>query len=190
MPNLNNMPLSDIFFIDSMTGWAVTGNQIANDSNYILKTTNGGDNWQIKHTANQDFYRVSLLIKIQVLYVGINSIGNGLLKSVDGGNIWTHVNSPAIIEFRDMFLLNQDTIWLVDNDGLDGGVFCTYNGGASWQQQFNVMNNNPTKYTCTTHVWVYKYDGQYNMRRTTNGGTNWTQISGENGFLDLKFADS
>jgi len=44
MPSLNNMPISDIFFLDILTGWAVTNNNMPNDSGYILKTSNGGDN--------------------------------------------------------------------------------------------------------------------------------------------------
>ncbi|RPI16523.1 MAG: hypothetical protein EHM58_11795, partial [Ignavibacteriae bacterium] len=35
MPNLNNMPISDITFLDSLIGFAVTGNTTPYDTNYI-----------------------------------------------------------------------------------------------------------------------------------------------------------
>src|SRR5512138_705478 len=45
MPNLNGRQISDIFFLDSLTGWAVTPYRFQNDTAYVLKTTSGGDSW-------------------------------------------------------------------------------------------------------------------------------------------------
>ena len=65
MPNLNNQPLSDITFIDSLTGYAVTGNSIGNiDIDNVLTITNAGFNWSIIFsTINdiRDFRRVMFL---------------------------------------------------------------------------------------------------------------------------------
>ncbi|MFI5145177.1 MAG: hypothetical protein ACHQJ4_06225, partial [Ignavibacteria bacterium] len=48
MPNLNGRQISDVFFIDSLNGWAVTNILNQNpDTAYVLKTSNGGDNWTI-----------------------------------------------------------------------------------------------------------------------------------------------
>ncbi|MGB4853222.1 MAG: hypothetical protein WBQ38_12985, partial [Ignavibacteria bacterium] len=45
LPFMNNRPLSDITFVDSLTGFGITGDHTANVTNYVIKTTNGGDNW-------------------------------------------------------------------------------------------------------------------------------------------------
>ena len=56
LKNLNNLQVSDIYFLDSLKGFIVTGNNMPNDtSGYILKTTNGGDNWVLKFTDFRDF---------------------------------------------------------------------------------------------------------------------------------------
>ena len=60
--NLPNFQVSDIFFLDSLTGWAVTGNSIPYDtSGYILKTTTGGNSWVIKFTGITDFSRIKFI---------------------------------------------------------------------------------------------------------------------------------
>ena len=43
LPNLNGRSITDMTFLDSLTGYAVTdGNN--STTGYIIKTTNGGDN--------------------------------------------------------------------------------------------------------------------------------------------------
>ena len=42
MPNIGGRTISDVFFLDSLTGWAVTPYRFQNDTSYVLKTTNSG----------------------------------------------------------------------------------------------------------------------------------------------------
>ena len=45
-PNLNGSSITGMTFLDSLTGYAVTStNSLV--KGYIIKTTNGGDNWSI-----------------------------------------------------------------------------------------------------------------------------------------------
>src|SRR3972149_8395693 len=55
MPNIGNRQIKDIFFLDSLTGWAVTPFTIQNDTTFVLKTTNGGDNWFKEFTGTGQF---------------------------------------------------------------------------------------------------------------------------------------
>ena len=48
LPNIGGRQISDVFFLDSLTGWGVTPFTQLNDTVYVLKTINGGDNWFIK----------------------------------------------------------------------------------------------------------------------------------------------
>ena len=42
--------VNDIFFLDSLNGWLVTNGRFnENDTSYIMRTTNGGDNWTIQN---------------------------------------------------------------------------------------------------------------------------------------------
>jgi photosystem II stability/assembly factor-like uncharacterized protein len=55
LPNIGNTSVSGVFFLDSLTGWAVTYSSNVNDTGYILKTTNAGDNWSVKFSAIDDY---------------------------------------------------------------------------------------------------------------------------------------
>jgi len=187
MPPINNRPISDITFLDSLTGFAVTP-YTANDTAYILKTTNGGDNWNIIFRGPTNtiggFNRVQFL-NLNTGYV----CGNFLRKTINGGTNWFPVNTSGIFPMN-MHVLNEDTIWLVDSDGLVGGVFLTPNGGVNWFQQA-AFNPNPSRiYMFDRNIgFVSASTGQI-LRMTTDGGSNWTTFSTAGAFTDMFFADS
>jgi len=193
MPNLNNEPIKDIIFLDRLTGFAVTGDGLPNDSNYILKTTNGGDNWVIKYRAYRDFYRIQFINQNTGFACGgFNSIGQGLFKTTNGGENWFNINAPGSIYFEDMSVLNEDTMWLVQSSGGDGGVFRTTDSGASWQQQLNLGSQNPIEvyFFNASTGYIAKNTGSSYVRKTTDGGTSWTvNVNGE-GFTDMYFFDA
>jgi photosystem II stability/assembly factor-like uncharacterized protein len=194
LPSFSNMQVSDIFFLDSLTGWAVTGNGQPNDtSGYILKTIDGGDNWNLKFTDFRDFSRIKFL-NVQTGFVsGGYATGARIYKSIDGGESWFALNIPSggQIYFNDMSILNEDTIWTIASNGLVGGVFRTTNGGASWQIQASFGSQNPTRiYMMNANTGFISYSNNTALRKTTNGGFNWVQIAGENGFFDMYFIDS
>jgi hypothetical protein len=45
LPNIGNRSIVDITFTDSLNGYSITST--SSDTSYILKTTNGGDNWNV-----------------------------------------------------------------------------------------------------------------------------------------------
>jgi hypothetical protein len=87
-----------------------------------------------------------------------------------------------------MAVLSNDTLWLVDNDGLTGGVFRTTNGGANWVRQLDLGSQNPSK--------IYMYNGRIGFASSTAGlykttdGTNWSNVSNDFSFSDMFFIDS
>jgi photosystem II stability/assembly factor-like uncharacterized protein len=192
MPDLGGRSVTDVFFLDSLTGWAVTNatNQF-NDTMYVLKTTNSGDNWAIQYRKLQTgggfpgYFRVYFLNQ----NTGFVCFTTGFEKTTNGGANWTSLNAPSN-SYPDMSILNEDSIWLASGDGLTGGVFRTTDGGASWDRQLQLGSQNPN------HVYMYNgrlgficRDNQY-LRRTSDGGQNWSAISGAGGFLDMYFVDS
>ena len=194
MPNLNGQSISDILFLDSLTGFAITGDQTPNDTNYILRTTNGGDNWSIIYQAYRNFLKVQFINNTTGFVCGgFNTSSGTLLKTTNGGDNWVSLNTPGSVWYDDMSVLNEDTIWLVQRSSLDGGVFRTTNGGVNWENQFSGGSQNPNK--------IYMYNGRIgyfsagsiaspNIYKTTNSGLNWNIIlSGEN-FTDIYFLDS
>ena len=193
MPNLPNMQISDIYFLDSLTGWAVTGNGMPNDtSGYILKTTNGGDNWHLKYTDFRDFSRVEFLNPSTGFVSGGYATGARIYKSTDGGESWFAIGIPqgGLIYLDDMSVLSEDTIWVVSGTALVGGVFRTTNGGTAWTQQTTVRPDKIYMYNSRIgFIGVNGISGSPKTQKTTNGGSSWNTVVNE-GFVDMYFLDS
>jgi len=190
LPNLNNNLISDIIFIDSLNGFGVTDNNFSNDTGYIIKTTNGGDNWNIVFIDNRD-YKAIAFIDLNTGYVcgAKPSSGSRLLKTTNSGLNWFNVNPPdPFLVLDDMSVLNEDTIWLA-SDGTAGGVFRTTNGGTNWIRQSSA--GDPDKiYMFNSRIGFIGFNGGTpTTRKTTNGGFNWFTVLNE-GFSDIQSVDS
>ena len=190
MPNIGGRQISDIFFLDSLTGWAVTNNP-NQDSAYVLKTTNSGDNWFILYrkligAGYSGYFRVYFLNQNTGYTCGVP----GFYKSTDGGLSWVLIRTTDT--YLDMSVLNVDTQWLVSSNLLTGGVFRTTNGGVNWDRQFSGGTQNPnTIYMYNARIgFISNNSALPNIYKTTNSGMNWDMVlSGEN-FDDMHFIDS
>ncbi len=188
LPYLNNRPLADIQFLDSLIGYGITGDHTSNDTNYIIKTTNGGDNWFILDSVYKDLSRVQFL-NISTGYICGES--GTLLKTTSGGINWISVNSSLTGYIEDMFVLNEDTIWYTDQRVVIGGLFRTTDGGATWIRQYYASGNIPANiYMVNAQIGFFSSIGGSRLNKTLDGGFNWTVINQENGFLDINFLDS
>jgi len=195
LPNLNGQSISDIFFLDSLTGWAVTGtNSGPGHINYITKTTNSGDNWNIVFSDTSFFSKVKFVNSNSGFACGGSGGGTAFFyKSTNGGDNWNRIVNTGANAFEDISVLNKDTLWVVDHDGLVGGVFRTTNGGLNWTQQYSAGSQNPNViYMYNSRIGFIAKNSfpQFNtLRRTTNGGLNWSNINAE-GFTQMYFFDS
>ena len=114
------------------------------------------------------------------------------MKTTDGGVNWVSLNVPdPFLDFKDMSILNEDTMWLVHNDETTGGIFRTTNGGENWSGiNLQFSGGNPNKiYFYNRNLGFASSYGDV-LYRTTNSGVNWNVISGTDGFIDIKFTDS
>ncbi len=188
-PNLNGRVISDITFIDSLNGFAVTRLSSTNDTNYILRSTNSGDNWSIvyrQYTSSiRPFNKVQFLNK-DTGFVG----GNRLLKTTNSGLNWTSLTLPSGTNTIGLHVLNEDTIWFADDIPFDGGLFRSTNKGINWDRQYDAgPAPNPDH--------VYMYNGRIGfmtrssnlLYKTTNSGINWFTIPG-GVYSDIYFIDS
>ncbi len=193
--NIGGRQINDITFTDSLHGFAIT-NEVS-DTSFVLRTTNGGDNWTINHFDSGicSYYSVQFLNTNTGFVSGYiyNGSNYRLLKTTNGGNTWVYVDHSSDIVAIDMHVLSIDTIWLVDSGSLTGGVYRTTNGGASWDHQINLGSSNPDHLFMysSTFGFIGKYGGSY-LRRTTNGGLNWDVVEsgGFNGFSDMCFVNT
>ena len=190
-PNLNGSTIKDITFLDSLMGFAVTNTNSSLQA-YILKTTNGGDNWYINYTYSQS--------NINWYFVKIGFVDSNtgyafgwseMFRTTNGGNNWNTIVNDLYA--YDVAIINKDTMLAVKSNGLTGGVYRSTNGGISWQYIWtNGTSGNPDK--------IYMYDKNLgftcnvasisNLKKTTNGGFNWFDIDPADDFLDIKFVDT
>jgi photosystem II stability/assembly factor-like uncharacterized protein len=186
--SIGRTQIRDITFADSLTGYAVTDLVGYTDTNLVLKTTNGGNNWNIILTRidGMTSYRIQCLNKDTVFVAAYFSI----YRTYNGGINWTIISIPSNTLVEDLFVLNKDTMWYADGEGLAGGLFRTTNGGQSWQSQsLGAPVSNPHKvYFFNARIGFVSAGEQF--LKTTNSGANWTILSGENDYTDIYFIDS
>ena len=192
LQDLNGQQVSDLIFVDSLTGFIITNNSNPNDTGYILKSTNGGDNWSIIYRDFRDFSRVKFLNKDTGFVSGGFGTGARLKKTTNGGINWFDLNTPGggLINLYDLWIFGNDTIWVTETNSLVGGIYRTINGGQNWQRFTDGINQPyPDK--------LYFYNSRIGFAsnssllfRTTNSGYNWVQVSNNNGFNDMVFLDS
>jgi photosystem II stability/assembly factor-like uncharacterized protein len=191
--DLGDKQVSDIIFLDSLIGYATTNNSNPNDTGYILKSTNGGDNWNIIYKDFRDFSKVIFLNKDTGFVSGGFGTGARLKKTINGGINWIDINTPGggLINLYDMVVFGNDTIWVTETNQLVGGIFRTTNGGLNWEKLTNGIfgSSYPDK--------IYFYNSRIGFAsnssllfRTTNSGYNWSQVINNNGFNDIVFYDS
>jgi len=179
---LNN--INSLVFTDSLTGYIATASDQAGH-NYILKTTNGGENWfELLYQYNIAGFRSMKFINKDTGFVlGLDY----LYITKNAGVNWYTKYIPAIPS--DMYPLNVDTIFCVDEQSIIGGFYRTTDGGTSWTKLINFGSGNPTR------VYFYDKNNGFIVRwnelhKTTNGGYNWFGIPTGGRFDDICFIDS
>jgi photosystem II stability/assembly factor-like uncharacterized protein len=193
MPDLGGRTISDITFIDSLTGFAVT-TQMSGTS-YILKSSNRGDNWSVIYSdTNSNSFSCIQFSNANTGYVGgliRFNFNYHILKTTDGGISWSNINTPQFTYQADISVLNEDTIWFPMDESSTGGVFYTSNGGASWAHQLNIGAANPDRiYMYNAMIGFAAKSSGNSLYRTTDGGDNWTLIDNNEGFNDMYFVNS
>ena len=181
--------VSDIIFLDSMTGLTV------GSEGTILKTFDGGNSWHKSgQITNEKLTSISFSDNVHGWIVGTNSV---FLKSVNGGIGWTIDTIP-----------DCDNLFAVDfvnnNVGLVAGYYSkiskTTDSGETWMlQPINFshtidfsslfMVNDNTGYACGIYRSYFPTIGI--IFKTTNGGTNWDSLFVINTeFKSIFFKDS
>ena len=169
--------INDIFFLDSSSGWVVTdGRTSTNDTGYIMKTTNGGNNWSVQYNQPMKLNVVQFLDN-NTGYVGGGS-GSGtarVFKTTNSGTNWAMVSGSLLGfgDLEDLFFVNPDTGWVCDMNGF-GGLTKTTNGGVNWMLQLDDSYLPKDIYFVNKDTgWVISNEPNTRLYKTTNSGTNW-----------------
>jgi photosystem II stability/assembly factor-like uncharacterized protein len=123
---------TEVKFIDSQTGW------IVDMYGAILKTTNGGENWDMMVSDTLNSYNTLYTVDFVNAQKGWAAGGNGrLYKTVDGGVNWTPRFFDNKIWISSLQFIDEMTGWAAGTDySTEGGIILkTTDGGINWFAQ-------------------------------------------------------
>jgi photosystem II stability/assembly factor-like uncharacterized protein len=169
--------VSDIEFINTTTGYAVTGFNHGD----ILKTTDAGYSWVSQvSTYTTSIYGISFTDSETGYLAGSIS----LYKTTNGGTNWNTVyNSTTNEIFTDIYFTNTTTGYAV---GTYGRQMKTTNAGASWTPTTISSSGSILSSLFFVNETTGYAVGDNNAEvKTTNAGVNWTTLSVASPFINL-----
>ena len=159
--------LHDMTFIDDLTGWCTGGN--AGGSNFVSKTTNGGNSWSVQRNFPE--YEVPYSIVFVNHDTGFVCMGTNIYRTINGGSTWNIQFTCG--KFISSFDFIGKTGFAV---GELGAILKTTNTGVNWAV-INTFNTNQYLFECSflneSTGWVVGDTGL--ILFTTNGGSSFIQ---------------
>ena len=177
---------------------------VAGANGGIIKTSNGGTTF----TSIFDEQSAGSIGAIavapsdpNVVYVGTGegnprnnaSVGDGMYKSIDGGEHWTHIGLAKSDKIARLIVDGRNADVVYANE--DRGVFKTTDGGATWKKVLYVDANTACSdisadpdnsnilyagmYTYRRWAWHLESGaGNTAVYKSVNGGASWERLSG------------
>jgi photosystem II stability/assembly factor-like uncharacterized protein len=160
-----NGTLHSVYFVNENVGY------IAGNDSLILKTTNGGINWQNISIGNENYFAVYFLNE-QTGYVGGSN--SQIYKTTNGGSNWVQQQTAYLIAITSLYFVNSDTGFMAGGLPSSGIIQKTTNGGANWY----VVS------TDAGYLWSIRFadaqtgyaEGWGGTLKSTDAGENWTLI--------------
>ncbi len=167
-------------FTDSLNGCIVGGDLYA----FILKTTDGGENWVEVANNNGDmmnhFYRIGFAPSPHQNAGWIVGQFGMIYRTTDGGQQWLAQREKKY-EFLSVHFLDENTGWAVGNSGV---ILHTTDGGVAWELQhqadsllFESVYALDTQNAFAVGTVISATSGQATnavLSRTTDAGLHWT----------------
>ena len=95
-----------------------------------------------------------------------------ILKTIDGGENWTHISLPNTDLIRRIQFLNKNDGWLVTHRGK---IMSSKDGGSTWKTRYsadNQINLRNIKFLDNSIGWAVGHEGT--ILHTNDGGETWT----------------
>jgi len=171
-----NSNLRRLTFVDSLTGWT------AGESGIIIRTTDGGNNWEVQNSTVQSFITDIFFVNKNIGWATtlrdtfpFNTV---ILKTTNGGNDW------IAKDFQDNTAFMRTVFFFDSLTGFLGGTYIAYtnDGGISWTEatvDSSIFSSFPVfEFNFYSRQFGYACGGKLDLRgiiwRTTNYGLNWT----------------
>lgn len=152
--------------------------------NGVFKSTDSGSTWipqnnfGVPGTPNVRALAIDPTAPLTI-YAGTNN--NGLFKSINGGGVWTAMNtgmgggSPLSVNAVVIDPANPSTLYT--GHSFSGGINKSTNGAASWTPLTNGVPAVAINAMAATSSAVYAAVNGAGVIKTTNGGSNWANAN-------------
>ncbi len=160
---------TDLTFINETTGFAI--------SNFgtIIKTTDGGHNWeQLLSPVNFFLNKIQFTDSQTGYIIGGDSTGGYLLKTINAGQTWELINlrTPDKGRPTGMFFLNNTT-GFISGEKL---FRKTINGGQTWLEVMGLISENITDVSFKNANEGYATSDNGKYLKSTDGGKSWQSV--------------
>lgn len=172
LPTSNTV--SDIFFINNTTGFAIAGNS-------IFRSADGGNNWQKVYNAGLSLTNIGMGNTANAIFTSFPSYGTGVSSSLifstsDGGLSFDSVQ-VADLDVQDAFFVNQTVAYAAGRN-----TWKTTNAGKSWTSVSSF--GGPVGGDLRSLYFLNEQTGWvtgYGLFKTSNGAITWDNISATTG---------
>ncbi|MEL1245071.1 YCF48-related protein [Flavobacterium sp. DGU11] len=158
-----------IDFVSNNEGFALLGGQCYN-------TTDGGVTWSYRGEVASEFITPTKIEFVNA-NIGYMAAGSFVFKTIDGGITWTVNNGGAGMNMTDIKYIEfiDENIGYVSQHNY-ARLFKTTNGGTTWQQVSNQINNS---------LQFINANVGYSLRsgkvfKTVDGGNTWNATNDSN----------
>lgn len=165
-------------------------NAIYCSSGNILKTSNGGSNWELIYTGYPTYNSSFYMVDQSIGYIALDS--TKLVKTTNGGASW-FLSSQFPVPlwyYPQIYFLNTNTgfVWGGNRINFSSStkLFRTTNGGASWTGIISDTNyrlvkmhffNTTSGYAIGNYYYGFGSSYHFKFLKTTNAGNNWDSIA-------------
>lgn len=148
---------------------------------YLLKTTDGGKNWETKLFTCTSFGFIKFDPQnSSILYTKTEE--NGLMKSSDRGETWEKLNAPPRPY---SFLISKEKNGVFYISSFNGGIYKTTDAGLTWDSlrlAFGSHNRSLLYFAPENENVIYASVYGRGVFKTMDGGTSWEEKN--NGLAD------
>lgn len=177
LSSTTNLPIRDIYFLDSNNGFAVGGENSCGGTGcippggFILRTQDAGQTWNRVYTPSNKFEITSIAFINDLVgfCVGVNVI----YKTIDGGQSWSEYQINN---------LSGNMMKIKFEDSQNGFVVClfdkilkTIDGGNTWQ--VTSPNKNIGYYSLSSSSGTTYVSGQGKILKSVDNGNSWNTLA-------------
>lgn len=120
-PSPHGNQINAITFYNDELGWAAAAGGI------IMRTTNGGTDWETYDTGSTNPVNAIFFVDEQTGWTG--GLAGEIMHTTDGGASWEHQASMANGGVRDFHFIDGQTGWAV---GSNNSIYTTNDAGETW----------------------------------------------------------